>query len=83
MNVLKPGFHNHLLQCLALQTLHHNKAGAAVLPEVVNRAIIRMIEGGSGAGSRWKRFRASRLWETSAGRNLIATVRSRRVSSAL
>ena len=38
-----------LLQRLALQTLHYHEGLAFVLPEVVDRAYIMMIEGGGGA----------------------------------
>ena len=40
---------NQLLQRLALQTLHDDERLAVVLPDVVNRADVGMIEGGGGA----------------------------------
>ena len=57
--------------------------GAVLLADVVERADVRMVELGDGARFALEALAELRIGREAAGRILIATVRSRRVSRAL
>ena len=72
-----------LLERLAFQQLHRDERPALVLVDVVDGADVRVIQGRGGAGFALEPLQRMRSRAKSSGRNLRATRRPSRVSSAL
>ncbi len=72
-----------LLQGLAFQQLHDDERLAVLFLDFINRADVRMVQAEAARASRWKRLSARGSRANSSDRNLRATKRCRRMSSAL
>ena len=71
-----------ILQRLAVEQLHHHELLAVVRADVVERADVRVIEVRDDARFALEALHRFGVALTSSGRNLIATLRPSRVSSA-
>ena len=67
---------------LPVQILHDEEIDAVLLPDVMERADVRVGQRGYGAGLALETLPGGRVVGQVRGRTLIATVRSRRVSRA-
>lgn len=74
---------NQAFENLPLHQLHDQEGPAIGFSDVVHRADIRMVQCGGGFGFAAKRSSVAGSLARFSGRNLIATKRSSRVSSAL
>src|ERR1700722_12608793 len=66
-----------------VEIFHRDKSLAVLLPISLNRQVFGLVQAGGGLGSRRNRSIVAGSPATSSGRNLMATKRSSRVSSAL
>ena len=76
-------FQQPVRERLSGQMFHDEVRGTVMRPDVVEGADVGVIEGGDRTGLALESHAASGSALSSAGRILIATVRSRRVSRAL
>ena len=76
-------FFEPLGERLAAEVLHHEERLPVVLPDVVQRADVGVLEGGDGTGLALEAGTRVGSEANAGGRTLTATVRSRRVSRAL